>query len=64
MAGSETRRHIGDAARKLKDGTRGQMDHLMTAIKDGAGDLGAAIDAGRDEFRRNAEKSSLDKAHV
>lgn len=55
MAGKETRRHLGDAARKLKDGAQGRMDGVLNAVKDSAGDVGAAIDAGRNEFRRHAE---------
>lgn len=58
MAGKETRRHIGDAARKLNDGARGRMDGVLSAVKDSAGDVGAAIDAGRNEFRRHAEASA------
>ncbi|MEO5618473.1 MAG: hypothetical protein ABIS67_11920 [Candidatus Eisenbacteria bacterium] len=57
MAGDETRRHIGEAARKLKEGAKGQMDHALKAVKDGAGDVGAAIGAGKDEFRRSADMS-------
>jgi len=58
MAGKETRRHIGDAARKLKDGAQGRMDGVLSAVKDSAGDVSAAIDAGRNEFRRHAEATS------
>jgi len=61
MAGKETRRHIGDAARKLKDGAQGRMDGVMGAVKDSAGDVGAAIDAGRNEFRRHAEATTASK---
>jgi gas vesicle protein len=63
-SGSETRRQIGDAARKVKDGTRGRVDQVMGAIKEGAGDVSAAIGAGKEAFRRNAETAPLEKEHV
>lgn len=63
-SGSETRRHIGDAARKLKNGTQGRMDQVMGALKEGAGDVGAAIDAGKQAFRRNADVAPLEKERV
>jgi len=58
MAGKETRRRIGDVAGRLKDGARGRMDQVLGAVKDGAGDVGAAIDAGRNEYRRHAEATA------
>ena len=64
MAGDETRRQIGEAARKLKDSAKGQMDLAMNTVKDGAGDVGAAIGAGKDEFRRLSEASRLAKEPV
>jgi gas vesicle protein len=64
MAGDETRRQIRDAARKIKDGARGQMDQAIGAMKDSAGDVGAAIGAGKDEFRRHADASRLAKEPV
>lgn len=57
MAGRETRRHIGDAARRLGSGTKGRVDDLVGAIKSGAGDVGAAIDAGKEAYRRSAERT-------
>ena len=63
-AGSATRRHIGAAARKLKDGTRGRMDQVMDALKEGVGDVGAAIDAGKQAFRHNADTAPLEKERV
>ena len=64
MAGDETRRQIGAAARKLRDGAKGQMDLAMNAAKDGVGDVGAAIGAGKDEFRRHSEASRMAKEPV
>lgn len=61
MAGKDTRRHIGDAARRLKDGAQGGMDNVVGAIKEGAGDIGAAIDAGKDAYRRNANAVTAPK---
>ena len=55
MAGDETRRRIGETARKLKDGARDQMGQMKDAITEGAGDVNAAIEAGKGAFRRNAE---------
>ena len=54
MAGDEARRQLGQAARKLKDGSQDRVDQLRNVIKDGAEDLGAAIDAGKEAFRRNS----------
>jgi gas vesicle protein len=59
MAGSDTRRYIGDAARKLGNGTRDRADGLIGAIKDGAGDVGAAIDAGKEAYRQSAGRSPV-----
>lgn len=64
MAGKETRRHIGDAARKLGAGTKGRVDDLVGAIKSGAGDVGAAIDAGKDAYRRSAERTPAKHEHA
>ena len=59
MAGNETRRHIGDAARKLGTGTRDRADGLIGAIRDGAGDVGAAIDAGKEAYRQSAGRAAV-----
>jgi gas vesicle protein len=59
MAGNETRRHIGDAARKLGNSTRDRADGLLGAIRDGAGDVGAAIDAGKEAYRQSAGRSTV-----
>jgi gas vesicle protein len=64
MAGNETRRHIGDAARKLGNGTRERTDGLIGAIKDGAGDVGAAIDAGKEAYRQSAGRSAAQHEHA
>lgn len=61
MAGRDTRRHLGDAARKLGDGTKGRMDGLVGAIKSGAGDVSAAIDAGKEAYRQSAERSPAER---
>jgi gas vesicle protein len=58
-AGNETRRAIGQAARRLKDGSQSRMSDVIGTIKDSAGDLGAAIDAGRDAYRKSAEKAPI-----
>ena len=64
MAGDETRRHIGKAARKLRDGTQDQLDSVKSVIQEGAGDISAAIDAGKDALRRNAEKAPIASEQV
>jgi gas vesicle protein len=64
MAGSDTRRHIGDAARKLGTGAKGRVDDLMGAIKGSAGDVGAAIDAGKEAFRHSAERTTAEREHA
>jgi hypothetical protein len=64
MAGKETRRHIGDAARKLKSGTQDRVGDLMGAIKSSAGDVGAAIDAGKEAYRKSAEKTPVELEHA
>ena len=61
MAGRETRRHLGDAARKLGSGTKDRMDGLVGALKAGAGDVGAAIDAGKDAYRHSAERTPAER---
>jgi gas vesicle protein len=62
MVGKETRRHIGDAARKLGSNTKGRMDDLVGAIKGGASDVGAAIDRGKDAYRHSAERAPVEHA--
>ena len=64
MAGKETRRHIGDAARKLGTGTRDRVDDLVGVVKNSAGDVGAAIDAGKDAFRRSTERTAAEREHA
>ncbi len=64
MAGDETRRRIGDTARRLKDGTRDQLDNVKSAIEHGASDVSTAIDAGKEAYRRSAEKSAVLRDHV
>lgn len=61
MNGKDTRRHIGDAARRLKVGTQDRMDHVVGAIKEGADDIGAAIDAGKDAYRRSTAAATNDR---
>ena len=58
MPGDETRRHLGQAARKLKQGAGSQLDHVKDAVKGGAHDVQSALEAGRDVFRRSGEKSA------
>jgi gas vesicle protein len=64
MAGRDTRRHIGETARKLKDGATGHMEGMKHAIKEGANELHAAVDAGKDTFRRTVDKSPLERDRV
>lgn len=54
--GRETRRALGQAARGLKDGSQARVGEFIGAIKGGAGDLGAAIGAGTEAYRRSTEK--------
>jgi gas vesicle protein len=61
MAGDETRRRIGATARKLKDGVTDQMDQAKGMVKERADAVGAAIDAGKDAYRRTSERPSMDK---
>lgn len=58
MAGEETRRRIGDTARNLKDAAREQLGSVKDVVKEGAGDVGAALDAGKDAFQRKLETAS------
>ena len=58
MAGSETRRRLGTAARRLRVGTRDRVDQVKGAIREGAADVGAAITAGHDAFRHDEETRS------
>jgi gas vesicle protein len=64
MAGSETRRRIGATARKLKSGTQGQVDHMMDTLKQGAEDVGSAINAGKEAYRRSPSGAPLEKTPV
>ncbi|MEO5988576.1 MAG: YtxH domain-containing protein [Candidatus Eisenbacteria bacterium] len=65
MAGDETRRRLGDGVRKLKDGTTDKLDQVKGAIETRTGDLSAAIDAGKDAYRRGAaEKATTVRDHV
>ena len=64
MAGDETRRHIGETARKLRKVTIDKMDDVKSMIKDGAGNVSAAVAAGKDAFRRDGEKSPIAREHV
>jgi gas vesicle protein len=59
MSGDETRRRIGIGARRLRHDAQGRIDGVTSAIKDRAGDLGAAIEAGKDAYRRNSEPSPV-----
>ena len=61
MSGDETRRRIGARARNLKEGSLDRMDNMAGIIKERAGELGAAIDAGRSAFRRTADGTAGDK---
>ena len=63
MAGEDTRRHLGKAARKLKDGANDRFDEMKDAIQGGADEVGSAVQAGRDAFRRTVEKPIV-KEHV
>jgi gas vesicle protein len=63
-AGNETRRAIGQAARKLKDGSQSRLSDVIGTIKESAGDVGAAIDAGREAYRKNAEKTPSGAEHA
>lgn len=64
MAGSEARRRIGATARKLKSGTQGQVDHMMDTLKQGADDVGSAIHAGKEAYRRSPSGAPLEKTPV
>lgn len=64
MAGDETRRRLGEGVRKLKDGTTEKLDQVKGAIENRTGDLSAAIDAGKDAYRRGTEKSPSLREHV
>lgn len=64
MAGDETRRHIGDAARNLRNGAKDQLDRVKDVVREGADGAGAAIDAGKDAFRQTMDKSPLKPEHA
>jgi gas vesicle protein len=63
-AGSETRRRIGETARNMKNGTQGQVDHVLDTLKQGAEDVGSAVNAGREAYRRSPGGAALDKMPV
>ena len=64
MAGDETRRHIGEAARKLKRATMDKLDDLKDATTDGTGSVSTAVAAGKDAFHRDGHESPFAKEHV
>jgi hypothetical protein len=64
MDGSEARRRIGNTARKLKSGTQGQAGHMMDTLKQGAEDIGSAINAGKEAYRSSPSGVALDKTPV
>ena len=52
QSGEETRRRIGDAARKIGDDLDDKMRTATDELKHRAGDLKAAIGAGREAYGR------------
>ena len=52
QSGEETRKRIGDAARKIGDDLDDKMRSAREDLKHRAGDLKAAIGAGRDAYGR------------
>lgn len=62
--GSETRRYLGDAARRLGNGTKGQVDEVVNVVQGVAGDVGAAIDVGKEAFRNSAERAAAQLERV
>ena len=52
QSGEETRRRLGDAARKIGDDLDDKMRSAKDELKHRAGDLKAAIGAGRDAYGR------------
>jgi len=52
QSGEETRRRLGDAARKIGDDLDDKMRTAKDELKHRAGDLKAAIGAGRDAYGR------------
>ena len=58
MAGDETRRHIGETARKLRNVSMDKMDDVKSMIKDGPSNVRAAVAAGKDAFRHDGERST------
>jgi len=61
MSGDDARRTLGDSARRLRDGTRDQLDDVTDKIRGRAGELAAAIDAGKDAYRRSEESTPIGK---
>lgn len=57
-SGEETRRQLGDTAKRLKDSAGGRIGDMKDALRDGAKDFTAAIDAGREGFQRKIEEPS------
>ncbi len=64
MAGDETRRRITEGARKLKDGATDQLGQVKSALEHRTSDLSAAIDAGKDAYRRSGEKTTSLSDHA
>ena len=46
--GNETRRQLGATARRLQDGSRGPLGHVEDVLEEAAGEISAAIGAGKD----------------
>lgn len=59
-AGVETRRRIGDAARRLGQDARHQVDRARTTLSELKEDAQSAVDAGREAFQRTRQQRSTD----
>lgn len=70
-SGEETRGKIGDAARKLKsdaghklDGVSGKINEMKDQVRSTAKDVGAAVSAGRDAYRRGPQETPVTREAV
>ena len=53
--GGDTRRHLRGAARKLRDDASGALENVKGMVADGTNAVHAAVDSGKETFRRGNE---------
>ena len=61
-AGIETRRKVGDAAKRIRGQAEGRLREVRTKVARRTGDLRSAVEAGRDAYQESRGiDSKLDK---